>query len=555
MSDYAHNASLLTHFSEAVYAIIFILKCKIITFPFFQGFFSRLLHCKKTVSSFMAEEPIPKRREEEEEEEEEEEAIDHQAITSEYLEHHEIRTFFHAALNEIMQTRPSDVCGVLSRIMMRRANPATIDHLFGREVLDSRGNPTVEVDVFVKHLDRVFLAARSSAPSGASTGSNEARELRDETQPRYCNRGVLIAVANVSTLSEALSGMGLTSLADLDAKICEVDGTELKEKLGGNTCCATSFALAEAAARIEDLELFQYLAREFHGENVPQRFRLPTPFFNILNGGKHAGGELKLQEFMIAPRDDIPYPEQLRMAAEVYRKLGELLKKDLGVSAANLGDEGGYAPMLQSPDQALGLIERAIQIAGYEPGRDVRLALDAAASEFYNEQTKQYEVEVGVLKTGDEMIEYWRELLDRHPAVISIEDALHEKDYETWVKLNEALGDRVQLVGDDLYTTNPTTIQQGIEGRWCNALLLKVNQIGTISEAMKAARLVLDANQRVMVSHRSGETCNSVIADLAVAIGAQSIKTGSTARGERVQKYTRLLQIYEYLKDRDLLIQ
>ena len=501
------------------------------------------------------EEPVQARREEEEEEEEEEEAIDHQAITTEYLERHEIRSFFHAALNEIMQTRPDDVCGVLSRIMMRRAQPPIIDHLVGREVLDSRGNPTVEVDVFAKHLNEVCFVARSSAPSGASTGSNEARELRDATQPRYCNRGVQSAVSNVAVLSEALAGMGFTSLAELDAKIRETDGTELKEKIGGNTCCATSFALAEACAKLQELELFQFLAREFHGEDAGPRFRLPTPFFNILNGGKHAGGELKLQEFMIAPRDDIPYPEQLRMASEVYHKLGELLKKDIGVSAANLGDEGGYAPMLQSPDQALGLIERAIQIAGYEPGRDVRLALDAAASEFYNEQTKQYEVEVGVLKTGDEMIEYWREMIDKHPAIISIEDALHEKDYETWVKLNEALGDRIQLVGDDLYTTNPATIQQGIEGKWCNALLLKVNQIGTISEAMEAARLVLGANQRVMVSHRSGETCNSVIADLAVAIGAQAIKTGSCARGERIQKYTRLLQIYEYLKERDLLIQ
>jgi enolase len=230
-----------------------------------------------------------------------------------------------------------------------------------------------------------------------------------------------------------------------------------------------------------------------------------------------------------------------------------LLAQDFGVSAKNLGDEGGFAPLLNTPEEAITVIEKAIRAAGYEPGTDIRLGLDAAASEFYNSDTKQYEVEVGLFKTGDEMIVYWKELIERHPALISIEDGLDEKDYETWIKLTQTIGDQVQLVGDDLYTTNPNTIRRGLEEKWANALLLKVNQIGTISEAMEAARLVLEANQRVMVSHRSGETCNSVIADLAVAIGAQYIKTGSTARGERIQKYTRLLQIYEYLKGHDLL--
>jgi enolase len=256
---------------------------------------------------------------------------------------------------------------------------------------------------------------------------------------------------------------------------------------------------------------------------------------------------------MVAPREDAAFPDQLRIVAEVYQKLGGILVQEFGVSAKNLGDEGGFAPLLETPEAAITVIERAITAAGYEPGTDVRLGLDAAASEFYNSETKQYEVEAGVFKSGDEMIGYWVDLVGRHPAIVSIEDGLDEKDYETWVKLNEALGSRIQLVGDDLYTTNPATIRLGLEGKWANALLLKVNQIGTISEAMEAARLVLQAGQKVMVSHRSGETCNSLIADLAVGIGAQYIKTGSTARGERIQKYTRLLQIYEYLKDHDLL--
>ena len=493
-------------------------------------------------------------------EEEEEEAgptiEEIRKMNKEYLEDYRILESLDSSVNELFETRPVDVCGVLAEILRRKARAPVIDHIRGREVLDSRGNPTVEVDVYVKYLGAVEFAGRSSAPSGASTGSNEARELRDTASPRFNGKGTQQAVSNVAEiLSPALAGNKLNDLAALDQIICDTDGTELKEKVGGNACTATSFALAEAGAAMEECQLFEYLARQFFGDgNVPPKFRLPTPFFNILNGGKHAGGNLKIQEFMISPRPDMPFPEQLRMAAEVYHKLGALLVKEFGVSAKNLGDEGGYAPPLNSPDQAISIIERAIQVAGYEPGHDIRIALDAAASEFYNEQAKTYEVEVGVNKTGDEMIEYWSQLIENHPSIISIEDPLHEKDYDTWIKLNETIGNKIMLVGDDLYTTNPNTIQQGLEGKWCNALLLKVNQIGTITEAMKAARLVLEAGQRVMVSHRSGETCNSVIADLAVAIGAQAIKTGSTARGERIQKYTRLLQIYDYLREKNMLI-
>ncbi|KAH0795502.1 enolase family protein [Histomonas meleagridis] len=448
----------------------------------------------------------------------------------------------------------SDPIGTLSRLLKAKAPPATIDHLVGREVLDSRGNPTVETDVYVNYLGTVMFAGRSSAPSGASTGSNEARELRDGGS-RYGGKGTQKAASNVTNiLSPALKGMKLDDLKAIDAKICETDGTELKEKVGGNACTATSFAIATAAANIEEIPLFLYFARQYYGpDHIPKKFKLPTPFFNILNGGKHAGGNLKLQEFMASPAPGIPYPDQLRMVAEVYQKLGAILVKEKGVSAKNLGDEGGFAPCLETPEEAITFIERAIKDAGYEPGKDIRIGLDAAASEFYDEETKLYEVEIGVKKTGDEMIQYWADLIAKHPCIVSIEDGLHEKDYEHWTKLNATLGSKVQLVGDDLYTTNPKTIRKGIEGKWCNALLLKVNQIGTISEAMEAAKLILDAGQNVMVSHRSGETCNSVIADIVVGIGAQQIKTGSTARGERIEKYTRLLQIYEYLKEHDML--
>ena len=480
-----------------------------------------------------------------------------QQQTEQYIKDHKIREVLNEAINDLLDTKPEDVAGVLSRLLLKRAYQPTIDHLVGRQVLDSRGNPTVEVDVYATHLGEVVFAGRSSAPSGASTGSNEARELRDADKPNlYGGKGTLQAVNNVNTIiSPRLKGLTFSSLRELDNELKRADGTELKERIGGNATTATSFALATAAANLNKQQLFEYLANQyyFNEETKPTTYKLPTPFFNILNGGKHAGGKLKLQEFMIAPSESLPFPEQLRIACEVYHKLGAILVKDKDVSAKNLGDEGGYAPLLDTPEEAITFIERAITEAGYKVGEDVRIGLDAAASEFYDKNTKLYEVEVGVNKTGDEMIKYWEDLITRHPAVISIEDALDEKDYPHWIKLNEAIGSRCQLVGDDLYTTNPTTIKEGLRNKWCNALLLKVNQIGTIYEAMYAARLVMNENQNVMVSHRSGETCNSLIADLAVAIGARYIKTGSCARGERIQKYTRLLQIYEYLKEHNLL--
>eukprot|EP00455_Lapot_gusevi_P033619 TRINITY_DN367_c0_g1_i1.p2 TRINITY_DN367_c0_g1~~TRINITY_DN367_c0_g1_i1.p2 ORF type:complete len:280 (-),score=144.25 TRINITY_DN367_c0_g1_i1:72-911(-) len=268
---------------------------------------------------------------------------------------------------------------------------------------------------------------------------------------------------------------------------------------------------------------------------------------NILNGGKHAGGNLKIQEFMIVPRRGLPFSEQLRFATTVYHHLGKLLGQKYGLSAKNLGDEGGFAPPLNNPEETIQTIEEAIRIAGFEVGRDIFIALDCASSEFYNEETKQYELEPNRWLTTDELIEYYVKLVNEHPAIISIEDGLAEKDYAGWIKLNAALGNRIQLVGDDLYTTNTNLITQGIQHHWANALLLKVNQIGTITESMNAARMLYDARQNVIVSHRSGETPNCTIADLAVGIGAQYIKTGAPARGERVAKYNRLLEIEEYL--------
>ena len=475
------------------------------------------------------------------------------AMATQYLNQHKISEGIQEALLMLLDKSPEDPYGTLSRHFKQLAPPPVVDHLIAREVLDSRGNPTVEVDVYVKYLGIIQFAGRSSAPSGASTGSNEAREIRDKDSPRYGGKGTLTAVKNVNEiLSNSLKGFSLADLQSLDAAIRDADGTELKEKIGGNACTATSFALAESASFLYEEPLFIYLAKQFHKE-LPKKFKLPSPFFNIINGGKHAGGKLKIQEFMVSPKKDLPFPDQVRIISEVYQKLGLLLTKQYGPSAKNLGDEGGFAPLLNTPEEALTIIEKAIQESGYKPGEDIFLALDAAASEFYNSETKLYEIEENVFKNGEEMIQYWKNLINKHPAIISIEDGLDEKDTIHWIKLNSELGEKIHLIGDDLFTTNPKIIQEGIEEKWANSLLLKVNQIGTISEAMDAARLMLEKNQWVMVSHRSGETCNTVISDLAVAIGAQAIKTGSTARGERIQKYTRLIQIYEYLKEKNLL--
>lgn len=403
-----------------------------------------------------------------------------------------------------------------------------------------------------------MLIARGSAPSGASTGSNEAKELRDGDKARYQGKGVLKAVANINnTLNEALKGKNVDSLRDCDEAMKVKDGTELKEILGGNAITACSFAIATAGAKLGNEELFLYLAKQFAPKKddaaEETKYRLPTPLVNILNGGKHAGGKLKIQEFMIVPRSDIAFKEQLRYVAEVYHCLGGILTKAKGKSSKNVGDEGGFAPALETPDEALSFIEEAIKSAGFKVGEDIKLALDCAASEFYDAESKKYEIIEGKFVTSDELVEFYEKLVADHPALVSIEDALDEKDYDGWIKFTQKLGSKVMVVGDDLFTTNTRLIKKGLEAKWANALLLKVNQIGTISEAMDAAKLMFDQKYQVIVSHRSGETESTVISDLAVAIGARYIKTGAPARGERVNKYNRLLQIEEYLQENNLL--
>lgn len=474
----------------------------------------------------------------------------------EYLAKHHLQQMIEDAVNECYEKQSEDPAGFFAKYFQSQSSEEKekkIQKVVGREILDSRGNPTVETDVYVNGK----LISRESAPSGASTGSNEAMELRDK-EDRYLGKGVTKAVENVSTqLNDALKDKPLNSLVELDEAMKAADGTELKTNIGGNAITATSFALAAAGANLSEEELFIYLNKQFRKINenseAPAKYRLPIPCANILNGGKHAGGKLKIQEFMICPKEGIEFKEGIRMIAEVYHHLGKNVVEKKGKSAKNVGDEGGFAPDFDEAEEAISVIEESIQSAGYIVGQDMFICLDAAASEFYDKEQQKYEISEGTFVTPDEMIDFYANLVDNHPSIISIEDPLDEKDYENWTKLTERIGEKCQIVGDDLYTTNTNLIKQGLENKWANALLLKVNQIGTISEAMEAAKMIMDQNQNVMVSHRSGETSTTIIADLAVAIRAKYIKTGASARGERVAKYNRLLAIEEYLKEHDML--
>lgn len=402
-----------------------------------------------------------------------------------------------------------------------------------REILDSRGNPTVEVEILLE--DGAIGSA--CVPSGASTGEWEAVELRDNDPERYDGKGVLSAVDSVlDEIHDAVAGIEADDQRIIDQTLIDLDGTSNKERLGANAILGASLAAAHAAARSVDLPLFRYLGG-------PNAHVMPVPMMNILNGGAHADSNVDIQEFMIAPIGAATVREALQWGAEVYHALKKVLKaKGLGTG---LGDEGGFAPNLESNAQALDLIIEAIQATGRTPGKDIALALDVASSEFFKDGSYSFE---GAQKSAEEMTAYYTELVEKYP-LVSIEDPLDENDWDGYVHLTETLGDRVQLVGDDLFVTNPERLQTGIEKGAANSLLVKVNQIGTLTETLEAIALAHTNGYTTMVSHRSGETEDTTIADLAVATNAGQIKTGAPARSERVAKYNRLLVIEEFLGD------
>jgi enolase len=410
---------------------------------------------------------------------------------------------------------------------------AVIEQVGAREILDSRGNPTVEVEVA---LDDGTLA-RAAVPSGASTGEHEAVELRDGDMARYNGKGVERAVAAVlDEIGPDLIGVEAVDQRIVDQKLVDLDGTPDKGRLGANAILGVSLAVAKAAAESSELELFRYLGG-------PNAHVLPVPMLNILNGGSHADTDVDIQEFMIAPIGAETFREALRWGTEVYHSLKSVLK-GRGL-ATGLGDEGGFAPSLPSNREALDLILVAIEKAGYVPGRDIALALDVAASEFYTDGAYTFE---SSKKSAEQLIAYYTELVRDYP-MVSIEDALDENDWDGWVDLTAQLGEKVQLVGDDLFVTNPDRLEEGITRRAANALLVKVNQIGTLSETLDAISLATSFGYKSMMSHRSGETEDTFIADLAVATGVGQIKTGAPARGERIAKYNQLLRIEETLAD------
>ncbi len=411
----------------------------------------------------------------------------------------------------------------------------SIESVHAREILDSRGNPTLEVDVRLG----IGEVGRAAVPSGASTGAHEVVELRDGDARRYLGKGVQQAVANVNgPIAEAVAGHDATDQRGLDTLLVELDGTDDRSNLGANAVLGVSLAAAKAAAAATGLPLYAYLGG-------PNAHVLPVPCMNVLNGGSHAESSVDMQEFMVVPVGAASFADALRMGTEVYHHLKAVLK-GRGLSTG-LGDEGGFAPDLPSNTAALDLLVEAIGAAGYTPGEDVAIALDPAMSELFRDGAYHLEGEGRVLST-DEMIELWADLVDRYP-IVSIEDGLDEEDWDGWARLTARLGDRVQLVGDDLLVTNPAFVRRAIDTRAANSVLVKVNQIGTLTEAMDTVALAQRNGWTAMVSHRSGETEDTTIADLAVAVGSGQIKTGAPARSDRVAKYNQLLRIEERLGD------
>lgn len=410
-----------------------------------------------------------------------------------------------------------------------------IAQIVGREILDSRGNPTVEVDVITES----GYFGRAAVPSGASTGAHEAVELRDGDKSRFLGKGVLKAVQNVNTvLNENLQGFDVHDQAGVDATMIQLDGSENKSNLGANAMLGVSLAVARAAAMSSGMNLFRYVG----GVNAKT---LPIPMMNILNGGQHADNKIDIQEFMIMPVGATSFSDALRMGTEVFHNLKGVLKAK--GHSTNVGDEGGFAPNLNSNEEAIEVVIEAIKKAGYKAGEDIYIALDAAASEFYDEKRKLYVFEsTGEERTSSEMVSYWKNWASKYP-ILSIEDGLHEDDWSGWSELTQTLGGNIQIVGDDLFVTNVKRLQRGINEKAANSILVKVNQIGTLTETINAVRLADIHSMTSIMSHRSGETEDSTIADLAVALNTGLIKTGSASRSDRMAKYNQLLRIEEIL--------
>ncbi len=417
----------------------------------------------------------------------------------------------------------------------------TIQQIIARQILDSRGNPTIEAEVWTSS----GIFGRAAVPSGASTGSREALELRDGNVDCYQGKSVYKAIHNIQkVLAPALKGMDVCDQQSLDRKMLELDGSDFKSHLGANALLGVSLATARAGAQLQQKPLYRYLLEDLKVPNKAQQYILPAPLMNILNGGAHAANNLDIQEFMIVPHLPLSFAENLRAGVEIFHTLKKLLQEKN--YSTNVGDEGGFAPNLSSQEEGMDMILKAIEQAGYRPQEQVSLALDVAASEFYKEGSYQMG---GDSYSSDEMIEYFKSFAGKYP-LYSIEDGLDESDHKGWKHLTDSLGRQLTLVGDDLFVTNQKILQEGIRNGEANAILIKVNQIGTLSETFDTIAMAYKHNYKVVISHRSGETEDSFIADLAVACGAGHIKTGSASRSDRMSKYNQLLRIEEDLADK-----
>ena len=413
--------------------------------------------------------------------------------------------------------------------------------VLGREIMDSRGNPTVEVEVYVDDGINTYCG-RAAVPSGASTGIYEACELRDGDKARYMGKGVTKAVEAVNTeIADCLIGLNVIDQREIDKALCELDGTDNKTRLGANAILGASLACARAASEALGLPLYSYVG----GCNA---FTMPVPMMNILNGGAHATNNVEIQEFMVMPVGAPSFKEGLRMCAEVFHTLKNVLKEN-GTPAAGVGDEGGYAPNLKKDEDALKVIVKAIESAGYTPGEDFMIAIDAASSEWWNDEEQCYvQPKSGKKMTRQQLVRMWKGFAEKYP-IISLEDGMAEEDWEGWKMLTDALGGKIQLVGDDLFVTNTQRLKKGIELGVANSILIKVNQIGTLTETLDAIKMANRAGYTAVISHRSGETEDTTIADLSVALNAGQIKTGAPSRTDRVAKYNQLLRIEEELDD------
>lgn len=417
---------------------------------------------------------------------------------------------------------------------------AIIAQLTAREILDSRGNPTIEAKITLDN----GLTAKAGVPSGASTGVHEAHELRDGNNNRYGGKGVLQAINNIKEIiAPQLIGQDITALSEIDKVMIELDGTANKQKLGANSILAVSMACARAGALATGQELYAYLASNYNFS--VDNYRLPTPSFNIFNGGKHADTNVDFQEFMILPLAQNTVAEKIRLGSEIFHALGEIMK-EAGLDT-DLGNEGGYAPHVERSEQVMEMIVKAISRAGYQPKEQVGVGLDVGSSELYDQATNKYVFSLDKWQfSADELIAKYREWFEKYP-IISIEDGLAEDDWQGWQKMTTELGDRMLLIGDDLFVTQTERLRQGIADQVANAILIKLNQVGTVTETIDCIKIAQQNNYKIMISHRSGETNDDFIADLAVAVGADYIKSGSLARGERLAKYNRLMEIEEQL--------